>query len=349
MPDDLSAVVSEERRLLENCCRIGPVIVDVPIDLQCLPKVVDRLERYEACRYWQLVMRPVDFALNGLKPLADNIGFPVARLANVLSGLAGSKTVVLGETLFETYPAASLDFLKETYPSLKYVYDKYRFRKALLATKRDNWPSWVKGYVARLPEEQRKEKEQTIGEVVKVLDVVGGQTSDEPLEQLRMAFQGARSLISRQDKPPYKGGVASWSGCRWSGAETSVNDAALADLMNVLVVVPAAPGVSTVTADDFDAVICSLVGVLPECALPKESLEELVESKVGEDCGCALVPEGYHLLSCLPKGHQITLNVKPLDSCEAVCAFVEGFIGSERPPEVAAAPVTGQEPMAGQH
>src|SRR5262249_15108308 len=162
LADDLTAAVDEGRRLLEECCGLGPFIGGGPIDLQSFCSLVDRRKRHEVRHYWQLVMRQIDFTLNGMKRLADNIGYPVARLANVLSGLGESTRVKLDETLFETYPAASLEILSRATPSLRFVYDKYRFRKSLLAKRKDKWPAWAKEDVDDLPKGEGAPKQHPV-------------------------------------------------------------------------------------------------------------------------------------------------------------------------------------------
>src|SRR4051794_39936733 len=84
MTANLRGVVADERRVLEACCARANVVVDVPIDLRPLLDALDLTSKYEASYYWQLVRRPIDQALGGLKPLADYIGYPVARIANLL-------------------------------------------------------------------------------------------------------------------------------------------------------------------------------------------------------------------------------------------------------------------------
>ena len=191
---------------------------------------------------------------------------------------------------------------------------------------------WVKGYVTGLPEDIRKEKDQIVEQVANDLDVVPGKNVNERLEQFRSSFEDARPSISRLDKPPYKAGKVKWQACRWVRAGSSVNDAALADLMSVLRVIPANPGEASVTADDFDAVLCSLVGILPEeYGVSQEVLENLVRTKVAGDCGCDLVPPGYRLLSRLPEGQKIVLDAMPVGSCEEVLSLVEQLVEPELP------------------
>ncbi len=100
--DLLSESAQKERELLRWCINQGPVMVDLPLNLENLPAP-------ENARYvWELVHRPVDYALNAMAPLANLIGAPVARFQYLFSGLP---TDWLGTYLFETYPAISLELL----------------------------------------------------------------------------------------------------------------------------------------------------------------------------------------------------------------------------------------------
>jgi hypothetical protein len=82
---------------LKKCLDIGPVAVDVPIDLQNLPF------SGEAEFLWELTRRPIDKALNAMPPFADRIGAPVARFSAILR--RGNLRSRLGKNLFETYPS----------------------------------------------------------------------------------------------------------------------------------------------------------------------------------------------------------------------------------------------------
>jgi hypothetical protein len=104
-PDVLDDDTRAELGALQSCAAIGPLFIDVPIDLQGLPTV-------EKCSFvWELTRRPVDAALAALAPLADRIGYPVARFQRLLRLFAADGDPV-GEHLFETYPAASLKNLQ---------------------------------------------------------------------------------------------------------------------------------------------------------------------------------------------------------------------------------------------
>lgn len=105
--DLIGPQLEEEKRLMRS---LNPLYIDVPIDLQELPTP----SHYTFT--WQLTKRPVDFALVALPPLADRIGTPVARMQNLLRGMAID---VLGNQLFETYPKASLGCIVGHVPSYK--------------------------------------------------------------------------------------------------------------------------------------------------------------------------------------------------------------------------------------
>jgi hypothetical protein len=92
--------IEAEARALKQCLALGPVAVDIPIDLQNL-LVPDR-----ATAIWELTRRPIDKKLNAMPPLADRIGAPVARFAAIMR--EGDLYNRLGSDLFETYPAENL-------------------------------------------------------------------------------------------------------------------------------------------------------------------------------------------------------------------------------------------------
>jgi predicted nuclease with RNAse H fold len=97
---DLTSQIEEECMMLLHLAARGPVAVDVPIDLQGLPSPPD------VRRVWELTRRPIDRAFGGLAPLADKLGYCVARF---LSLLKSSGKLKIGESIYETYPAASLN------------------------------------------------------------------------------------------------------------------------------------------------------------------------------------------------------------------------------------------------
>lgn len=107
----LTEVVASECEALQAMSRLGPIAIDVPIDLQ----IVGRAEL--AVRVWQLYKRPVDQAFNAMPALADRIGAPYARMQAILAHCG--KSLRLGQELFETYPKASLQTLSLPWKGLK--------------------------------------------------------------------------------------------------------------------------------------------------------------------------------------------------------------------------------------
>jgi|SRR5579871_1122235 hypothetical protein len=102
--DDLKQILKAEVAALNRCLKIGPLAVDIPIDLQHLGNP-DRAEYI-----WQLTRRPIDRAVGAMPALADRIGAPVARFAAIMH--EGKFGDLLGERLFEAYPAGTLKVLK---------------------------------------------------------------------------------------------------------------------------------------------------------------------------------------------------------------------------------------------
>jgi hypothetical protein len=96
----LDQVLNEEVADLRRCFAIGPVAVDIPIDLQGLPNPPN--SEY----IWQLTLRPIDQAVGAMPAFADRIGAPTARFAAVMR--AGHFEALLGDRLFEAYPAGTL-------------------------------------------------------------------------------------------------------------------------------------------------------------------------------------------------------------------------------------------------
>jgi hypothetical protein len=92
--------LAADTAIVRRCLAIGPVAVDIPIDLQGLPDdiAVDTV--------WSLTYRPIDRALNAMPPLADRIGAPVVRFRWIMRH--GNFEHLLGTSLFEAYPAATL-------------------------------------------------------------------------------------------------------------------------------------------------------------------------------------------------------------------------------------------------
>lgn len=102
-------IIQEELDELVGFLKEGSIYVDIPVDLQ-------QLGRWRAFEnLWEQTNRPIDYALNAMPPLADRIGSPVARFQTILAygrtlGGAYDISKLVGKTIFETYPAASLKF-----------------------------------------------------------------------------------------------------------------------------------------------------------------------------------------------------------------------------------------------
>jgi predicted nuclease with RNAse H fold len=96
---DLLEQITQEHDLLLQLIDIGPIAVDVPIDIQGLPSPPN------VTRVWELTLRPIDKAFGGLAPVADKLGYCVARFTKLL---ATSNRFKAGTNIYETYPAASL-------------------------------------------------------------------------------------------------------------------------------------------------------------------------------------------------------------------------------------------------
>jgi hypothetical protein len=102
--DRLKEVLRDEAAALRRCFNVGPLAVDIPIDLQ-------DLQNPDQAEYiWQLTRRPIDRAIGAMPPLADRIGAPVARFAAIMR--EGDFASLLGTKLFEAYPAGTLKVLK---------------------------------------------------------------------------------------------------------------------------------------------------------------------------------------------------------------------------------------------
>ena len=123
----LPGIVSAECEALQAMSRLGPVAIDVPIDLQNVGKAE------LAATVWQLYKRPVDQAFNAMPALADRIGAPYARMQAVLAHCAGS--LRLGQELFETYPKASLQLLDLPWKNYKGVEERHHEARKSLCNK----------------------------------------------------------------------------------------------------------------------------------------------------------------------------------------------------------------------
>lgn len=111
----IDSTVDAELEMLRRFAKIGNTYLDVPIDLQLLTRLVDHLQDERVPYYWQLVKRPVDHVFKALEPLACNLGFAVARTSHILGRLAAENAgLELGNNLFESYPAATLQLVWNT-------------------------------------------------------------------------------------------------------------------------------------------------------------------------------------------------------------------------------------------
>lgn len=125
----IQATVEVELEMLRRFAKIGNTYLDVPVDLQLLARIMDHREDELGLYYWQLVKRPVDHVFKALAPLASNLGFAVARTSHLLGQLAGENVgLMLGENLFETYPAATLQLVRQTN---KWTEAKYKGGKVI--------------------------------------------------------------------------------------------------------------------------------------------------------------------------------------------------------------------------
>jgi len=113
---------------------------------------VDHHEDDRALYYWQLVKRPVDHIFKALEPLASNLGFAVARISHLLGRLAADNAgLMLGENLFETYPAATLQLVWHTN---KLTGEKYKGGKIVYRDGR-----W-QGQAGKKKDEKARKKEK---------------------------------------------------------------------------------------------------------------------------------------------------------------------------------------------
>src|SRR6266849_795436 len=112
-------VIRGDVECLRLCLNLGPVAVDIPMDLQGLPNPS------KLTAIWSLTCRPIDKKLRAMPPFADRIGAPVARFAAMTR--TGNFDPVLGISLFETYPA-------ETWRRLEIDAGNYRQNNAARIT-----------------------------------------------------------------------------------------------------------------------------------------------------------------------------------------------------------------------
>lgn len=120
---DLLPQLEQESAELIRLTNLGPVTIDVPIDLQGLPSP-DNITRV-----WELTRRPIDRAFNGLAPLADRLGYCVARFQKLMAACRQCK---IGETIFETYPAGSLEVCDLPHRKYKKGQESARLRQEII-------------------------------------------------------------------------------------------------------------------------------------------------------------------------------------------------------------------------
>jgi len=120
----LDEVTHAEVSLLVACICKHRLVIDVPIDLQKLPS-------FPSPQYvWELNWRPVDYALGACPAFADRIGYFVTRFHNLKNSCPNDISNALGDTLFETYPAAALRLMN-------LVHEKYKGEATF--SERDGW------------------------------------------------------------------------------------------------------------------------------------------------------------------------------------------------------------------
>lgn len=115
LDSELGDTLDAELILMSECLKRGTLVVDVPIDLQNLGQMFVKQSEARIQQYWQLIKRPVDHAFRALPPLADRVGYAVARFSNLLCRLSQQEeNVQLDIDLLETYPAASLRLVRDS-------------------------------------------------------------------------------------------------------------------------------------------------------------------------------------------------------------------------------------------
>lgn len=150
----IHATADTEVEMLRRFASIGNTYLDVPVDLQLLGRLVDHLQNEQATYYWQLVKRPVDHIFKALEPLASNLGFAVARTSHILGRLASEGAgLKLGENLFETYPAATLQLVWDTNN-----WTEAKYKGGAIAYHNGKWqgkPAKTKSEKSRMKEERK--------------------------------------------------------------------------------------------------------------------------------------------------------------------------------------------------
>lgn len=315
----LNDTVEAERSLLELCCGFSRLFVDVPIDLTPLADIADRTTDFNAVYNWQLVRRPVDKVFHALPPLADRIGYAVSRLANLLSGLSDETPVKIDDTLFETYPAGSLQLIEKRHHGLHRLALKYRWRKSLERKGTKSWPDPLRECFAIHAgidiDKKEHSKQALVEQVFAALSEDGEVGSVDPAfrNAVHDVFETESTTITRRDTLPYKSGKAKWSDGRWSADGSSLKDTCLAELMTELQFSSSERSL-TLCDDDFDAVMCAVLGCRSEGQNTEPELEQLVKDALeaqhgGAESVDASLPRGYCLLNDWPKDMHIDVSV----------------------------------------
>lgn len=166
---DLLTQLERESAELSRLFSLGAVAVDVPIDLQGLPSPND------ITRVWELTRRPIDRAFSGLAPLADKLGYCVARFRKLV---ASDPQFKIGKGLFETYPAASLDVCHIPHKAYKTGDESPRVRLAIAEALRILGPPLT-----------HDELDAVICAITSIVDgnylLEGGELRDEMLRRLK--------------------------------------------------------------------------------------------------------------------------------------------------------------------
>jgi hypothetical protein len=150
----IDSTVDAEVEMLRRFASIGNTYLDVPVDLQLLARLVDHREDERVLYYWQLVKRPVDYVFKALEPLACNLGYAVARTSHILGRLAAENAgLKLGDNLFETYPAATLQLVWDTN---KWTEAKYKGGKIIYRDGKWQGQAGKKKSTAARSKEERK-------------------------------------------------------------------------------------------------------------------------------------------------------------------------------------------------
>jgi hypothetical protein len=186
---DIQATTDAECEMLRRFARIGSVYLDVPIDLEQLIRLVDHLRDEPALFYWQLVKRPVDHIFWALEPLASNLGFAVARTSHILGRLVAENAgVTLGDNLFETYPAATLQLVWDTnqWTEAKYKGGKITFRDG----RWQGQASKKKNPAARTKEARKSDGLASLANTLRFQAAEGSNMDDDEFDAVLCAMTG---------------------------------------------------------------------------------------------------------------------------------------------------------------